>query len=134
MEAPHLGPGISKTLTLHSVCLWESAFVADSCNTKLFLWWQSKALIYNISSIKSLVVILFLHSFSRPVVFCFMVASKTIYSQILDHLRSVLYGLSNVANFKSNHILVGYCHKLCGTIAQAYLILRTLSQIKGLVF
>lgn len=75
-------------------CLFgESAFVADSFNTKLLLWWRRKALIYNISTIKSLVVILLLHSFSRPVEFYFMVAPRTIYSQILDHLSSVMYDL-----------------------------------------
>ena len=69
---------------------------------------------------------IFVSLFVRTVVFGFTLDNQAIYSQVLGHPISVTYEFHLIKwVLKSNQIVVGYFHKLCATIALAYLAVKT---------
>lgn len=91
------------------VWLWVPIFVPIYCGRKLLCWLLSKKLIYPWVQRMSLGAILLLHSFSRTVVFHFLLGSGLISPQVLGWPNTVGVGL------KPKRIVVGCSHRPCTT-------------------
>ena len=92
MQILHLGVSISCFLSLYTLSVCESLYVFSSAAGAKILWfWLSNTLIYDYTRI-SLGFILLLCSFSRIVVFDFMLGPWTIYSQVLAYSVTAWHG------------------------------------------
>lgn len=83
-----LGLGVPRSLSLCLVVwLCISISVPICCRRNLLWWWLSRTQIYEYSKI-SLEIMLLVSSFSRTVVFCFLLGPWPIQFQVLSHTSS----------------------------------------------
>lgn len=114
METSHLGMSVLRSLlSLYIVWLWVSTLVPICCRKKLLWLWLGKKLTYEYSRM-SLVIILLIHSLCRTEVLVFPLS-------VLGQPSSIRYGLHLMEWALSQIKLVDYSHRLCDTIALAYL-------------
>jgi hypothetical protein len=105
----HIRLSVPRSRSLHTVWRWVSVFVPICYRRKLLWWWLSRALIYEYSRMP--LGVIFLHSFSRTVVFGFPLGPWPTYSQVLGYPRSNGYGFYFMvwAGWLHPHSLCHYC-------------------------